>query len=49
MAETKLMIIGSRQRLKTQCDEVDIRIDDEMIRRVDHTKSLGRTIDDRLS
>ena len=34
---------------KRQCDELDIRIDDEMIRRVDHTKSLGLTIDDRLS
>ena len=43
------MIIGSRQRLNTQCDEVDIRIDDEMIKRVDRTKSLGLTIDDRLS
>ena len=35
------MVIGSRQRLSTQCDKVDIRIDDEMIRRVDHVKSLG--------
>ena len=49
MAKTELMIIGSRQRLNTQCDEVDIQIDDEMIRKVDHTKSLGLTIDDRLS
>ena len=49
VANTELMIIGSRQRLNTQCDEVGIRIDDEMIRRVDHTKSLGLTIDDWLS
>ena len=49
VAKTELMIIGSRQRLNTQCDEVDIQIDDEMIRKVDHTKSLGLTIDDRLS
>ena len=50
MAKTELMIIGSRQRLNTQCDEVDIRIDDEMIKRVNRTnKSLGLTIDDRLS
>ena len=49
VAKTEFMIIGSRQRLNTQCDEVDIRIDDEMITRVDHTKSLGLTIDDRLS
>ena len=44
MAKTELMIIGSRQRLNTQCDEVDIRIDDEMIKRVDRIKSLGLTI-----
>ena len=49
MTKTELMIIGSRQRLNTQCDEVDIRIDDEIIKRVDRTKSLGLTIDDRLS
>ena len=49
VAKTALMIIGSRQRLNTQCDEVDIRIDDEMIKRVNLTKSLGLTIDDRLS
>ena len=49
VAKTELMIIGSRQRLNTQCYEVDIRIDDEMIKRVDRTKSLGLTIDDRLS
>ena len=48
-AKTELMIIGSRQILNTQCDEVDIRIDDEMIKRVDRNKSLGLTIDDRLS
>ena len=33
VAKTELMIIGSRQRLNTQCDELDIRIDDEMIKR----------------
>ena len=49
VAKTELMIIGSRQRLNTQCDEVDIRIDGEIIKRVDRTKSLGLTIDDRLS
>ena len=49
VAKTELMIIGSRQRLNTQCDEVNIRIDDEIIKRVDRTKSLGLTIGDRLS
>ena len=43
------MIIGSRQRLSAQCDDVEIRIDDQIIKRVDHTKSLGLTIDAQLS
>ena len=41
--------MGLGRDLNTQCDEVDIQIDDEMIRKVDHTKALGLTIDDRLS
>ena len=49
MAKTELIIIGSRQRLHAQCDEIDISIDDKMIKRVDHTKSLGLTIDAQLS
>ena len=48
-AKTELMIIGSRQRLSVQCDDLEIRIDDQIIKRVDHTKSLGLTIDDHLS
>ena len=43
------MIIGSRQRLNAQCEETNISIDDRTIRRVDHTKSLGLTIDAQLS
>ena len=43
------MIIGSRQRISVQCDDLEIRIDDQIIERVDHTKSLGLTIDDYLS
>ena len=49
VAKTKLMIIGSRQRLSVQCDDLEIWIDDQMIKRVDHTKSLSLTIDDHLS
>ena len=49
VAKTELMIIGSRQRLSAQCDDVEIRIDDQIIKRVVHTKSLGLTIDARLS
>ena len=45
VAKTELMIIRSRQRLHAQCDEIDISIDDKMVKRVDHTKSLGLTID----
>ena len=41
VAKTELMTIGSRQRLHSQSDEFDICIDDKMIKRVDHTKSLG--------
>ena len=44
------MIIESRQRLSAQCDDVEIRIDDQIIKNwVDHTKSLGLTIDSQLS
>ena len=44
------MIIGSRQSLNAQCDEIDIEIDGGVIRRVGHTKSLGGiTMGDRLS
>ena len=49
MAKAELMIIGSRQRLHAQCDEIYFIIDDKMIKRVDHTKSLGLTIDAQLS
>lgn len=49
VAKTELMIIGSRQRLNAQCEEIDINIDNRTIRRADHTKSLGLTIDAQLS
>ena len=49
VAKTELMMIGSRQRLHAQCDEIDISIDDKMIKRVDHTKSQALTIDSQLS
>ena len=49
VAKTELMIIGSRQRLNAQCEKVNITIDERKIRRVDHTKSLGLTIDAQLS
>ena len=49
VAKTELMIIGSRQRLNTQFEEINISIDDRTIKRVDHIKSLGLTIDAHLS
>ena len=49
VAKTELMVIGSRQRLSVQCDNVVIKIDDQIIKRVDHSKSLGLTIDAHLS
>ena len=49
MAKTELMIVGSRRRLNAQCEEIEISIDDGTIKRADHTKSLGLTIDAQLS
>ena len=49
VAKTELMVIGSRQRLSVQCYDVEIKIDDQIIKSVDHTKSLGLTIDGHLS
>jgi len=43
------MVIGSRQRLSVQCDDVEIKIDDQIIKRVDQTKFLGITTDAHLS
>ena len=43
------MIIGSRQRLSAQCDDIEIRIDDQIVKRVDKRKSWGLTIDAQLS
>ena len=43
------MIIGSRQRLSVQNEDVEIRIDDQIIKQVEHTKSLGVTIDAQLT
>ena len=49
MTKTEVLIIGSRQRLNAQCEEIDISIDDKTINRDDHTKSVGLTIDAQLS
>ena len=49
VAKTELMIIGSRQRLSVQNEDVEIRIDDQIIKKVGHTKPLGVTIDAQLT
>ena len=49
VAKTELIIIGFRQRLNAECDKMDVSIHDTTIKRVDHTKSLGLTIDAQLS
>ena len=47
VAKTELMIfnLDLARDLHSQCDEIDISIDDKMMKRVDHTKSLGLTIE----
>ena len=34
VAKTELMVIGSRQRISVQCDDVEIKIDDQIIKRI---------------
>jgi len=50
IAKTEFMVIGSRQKLLTEGDyDIVANIENTKIKRVDHTKSLGLIIDDRLS
>ena len=50
VAKTEFMIIGSSQRLLAESnDEICVSLENQQIERVNHTKSLGVTIDDRLS
>ena len=50
VAKTELVIIGSGQRpLAESNDEICVSLENQRIERVNHTKSLGVTIDDRLS
>ena len=44
------MVISTRQKfLAENCSEINIQLDGHPISRVEHTKSLGLNIDDRLS
>ena len=49
VAKTEIMIIGSKQRLSVQNEDVVIRIEDQIIKQVEHTKYLGVTIDAQLT
>ena len=50
IAKTEFMVIGSRQKfLAENCSELNIQLDNQPISRVEHAKSLGLIIDDRLS
>ena len=49
VAKTEPMIIVSRQRLDANVRRLILVIDDRTIKRVDHTKSLGLTVDAQLS
>ena len=44
------MVIGSRQKLLPEShNEINIRLEDQIISKVDHAKSLGLIIEYRLS
>ena len=50
IAKTEFMVIGSRQKfLAENFSELNIQLDNQPISRVEHAKSLGLIIDDRLS
>ena len=50
IAKTEFMVISTRQKfLAGNCSKINIQLDGHPISRVEHTKSLGLNIDDRLS
>ena len=50
IAETELMLIGSRQRLQTQNNQhMEIQVEGKIIKQVEETISLGVHIDNNLS
>ena len=50
VAKTEIMFIGSRQKLATtNKHNLQIQIEDQEVKRVSHTKSLGVTIDQNLT
>ena len=50
IAKTEFMVIGSRQRLSTFNNyELRVTVDDEQVRQVNSTKTLGLTLDENLT
>ena len=50
VAKTEFMVIGSRQKLLAEShNKINIKLEDQVISKVDHAKSLGLIIDNRLS
>jgi hypothetical protein len=49
IVKTEFMIIGSRQKIRVIDGEMNIKINDNKINRVDFVKSLGLHIDEHLS
>ena len=50
IAKTEFMVISTRQKfLAENCSEINIQLNDQFSCRVEHAKSLGLIIDDRLS
>jgi hypothetical protein len=49
IVKTEFMIIGSRQKIRVIDGEINIKINDNKINRVDIVKSLGLHIDEHLS
>ena len=50
VAKTEFMVIGSLQKLLAEShNEINIKLEDQVISKVDHAKSLGLIIDNRRS
>ena len=50
VAKTEFMVIGSRQKLLAEShNEINIKLEDQVISKADHAKSLGLIINNRLS
>ena len=50
VAKTEFMVIGSRQKLLAEShNDINIKLEDQVISKVDHAKLLGLITDNRLS